>query len=116
MSVLLGLLAHASGFIFIAAACVSCVMLYCRCRKLAIELERSLQGRDETITQLKNELKLKGREIQHLSQHITELKDLLQSTVKTPKPLEHRVGKPPPRAHPTSLTVSGLCVARQMSM
>lgn len=63
-----------------------------RCRKLAIELERSLQGRDETITQLKNELKLKGREIQHLSQHITELKDLLQSTVKTPKPLEHRVG------------------------
>ena len=49
---------------------------------MVVEHEATIRSRDESITVLNSELTLKDRDIRHLSQHITELKDLLQNTVK----------------------------------
>lgn len=51
-------------------------------RKLVADLEMTIRSRDESIKLLNNELKLKERDIHHLTQHNIELKDLLQNTVK----------------------------------
>ena len=58
------------------------------------DLEHTVKSRDNENKVLKNELKLKQREIQHQSQHIVELKDLLESSVKQSKPtdIRHRMG------------------------
>ena len=53
-----------------------------RLRKLIADLELTVRSRDESIKLLNNELKLKERDILHLSQHNIELKDLLQNSVK----------------------------------
>ena len=57
-------------------------------------MEHTVKSRDNENKALKNELKLKQREIQHQSQHIVELKDLLESSVKQSKPtdIRHRMG------------------------
>lgn len=48
--------------------------------------------RDATIEKLKKELKLKESELRHMQQHITELKDLLQSSVQE-RSREKRLGE-----------------------
>ena len=49
---------------------------------MVADLEMTIRSRDESIKLLNNELKLKERDIHHLTQHNIELKDLLQNTVK----------------------------------
>ena len=51
-----------------------------------------MDDRERTIKELKGELKLRLNEIQHSQAYITELKDLLQTSVKS-KPTEKRLGE-----------------------
>ena len=51
-----------------------------------------LDGSEKTIRDLKGELKLKQSEIQHGQHYITELKDLLQTSVKEKSKPEKRLG------------------------
>ena len=64
----------------------------CRYRKIAGELQARLDSKDKTIKDLKGELKLKQSEVQHNQHYITELKDLLQTSVKE-KSKEKRMGE-----------------------
>ena len=67
-----------------------------RLRKAVTELEKVVRSKDEAMKLMSTELKSKQREVQHQSQHITELKDLLQTSVHD-KPIkwkaEHRMGR-----------------------
>ena len=66
-----------------------------RLRKLTKELERSDNEKRDEIAVLKKELERRDREIKNLTQNITELKDVLQQSVKPgPKTRpEHRMGE-----------------------
>lgn len=55
------------------------------------KLRKIVDDRDRIIKELKGELKLRLNEIQHSQAYITELKDLLQTSVKS-KPTEKRLG------------------------
>ena len=57
------------------------------------EFETSDRQKNEQIKQLAAELKRKERDILHLTQHIAELKDVLQQSVKPKARPEHRMGE-----------------------
>ena len=57
-----------------------------------MDLRHKLDSRDKLIRDLKGELQLKQSEIQHSQHYITELKDLLQTSVKEKSKPEKRLG------------------------
>ena len=63
------------------------------------QLEDTMKNKDDAIKALNSELQLKQREINQKTQHITELTDLLQSSVKQPmakqqtSDAKHRMGR-----------------------
>lgn len=67
------------------------LVMYFRLRKYAGDLERKVKSQDQIISDLKGELQLKQSELQHGQHYITELKDLLQTSVKE-KAKEKRLG------------------------
>ncbi len=64
-----------------------------RLRKLTKELERSDNEKRDEIAVLKKELERRDRDIKNLTQNITELKDVLQQSVKPKTRPEHRMGE-----------------------
>jgi hypothetical protein len=56
-------------------------------------LRNKIHSRDKTIRDLRGELELKKSEIQHGQHYITELKDLLQTSVKEKSKPEKRLGE-----------------------
>ena len=63
-----------------------------RWRKFAKDLEGRLKEHENTIKALEHELNLKETDIQHYQHHVTELKDLLSTSVQE-KSKEKRLGK-----------------------
>ncbi len=70
-----------------------CNHVYFRLRKGKEELLVKLRNYEDNITALHGELKLRENEIQNNLFHITELKDLLQTTVKEKSKPEKRLGE-----------------------
>lgn len=63
-----------------------------RLRKLAKDVEQSERAKRDELSTLKKECERKDKEIKHLTQHIAELKDVLQQSVKPKGRPEHRMG------------------------
>lgn len=68
------------------------VLFLCRLQSAMMDLRHKLDSRDKLIRDLKGELQLKQSEIQHSQHYITELKDLLQTSVKEKSKPEKRLG------------------------
>ena len=56
-------------------------------------LQKKVADLENTVQSLKGELQLKQSELQHSQHYITELKDLLQTSVKEKSKPEKRLGE-----------------------